>query len=64
MYFFIFKLNNRYVCKEVQAQNMSMDKFLQLLCPALEWIVKGLSDGKDSRKLDEIFRWCTLQSLQ
>lgn len=41
-----------------------MDKFLQLLCPALEWIVKGLSVGKDTLKLDEIFRWCTLQNLQ
>lgn len=64
MFYFILKLNNRYVCKEVQAQDMSMDKFLQLLSPALEWIMKGLSDGKDSHKLDEIFRWCTLQSFQ
>lgn len=41
-----------------------MDKFLQLLCPALEWIVKGLSSGKDTLKLDEIFKWCILQNHQ
>jgi len=52
------------VCKEIQTQNMNMEKFLQLLCPALEWIVKGLSAGKDPRSLDEIVRWCTLQNLQ
>ncbi|XP_026817702.1 UPF0505 protein C16orf62 homolog isoform X1 [Rhopalosiphum maidis] len=57
------QLNNRFVCKEIQTQNMNMDKFLQLLCPALEWIVKGLSAGKDPRSLDEIVRWCTLQNL-
>lgn len=58
------KLNNRFVCKEIQTQNMNMDKFLQLLCPALEWIAKGLSAGKDPQSLDEIVRWCTLQNLQ
>jgi len=62
--FLFFKLNNRYVCKEIQSQNMTMDKFLQLLCPALEWIVKGLCAGKDALKLDEIVRWCTLQNGQ
>lgn len=43
---------------------MSMDKFLQLLSPALEWIVKGLCADKDNIKLDEIVRWCTLQNFQ
>jgi len=52
------------VCKEIQTQNMNMEKFLQLLCPALEWIVKGLSAGKDPHSLDEIVKWCTLQNLQ
>lgn len=57
-------MNNRFVCKEIQTQNMNMDKFLQLLSPALEWIVKGLCVGKDTLKLDEIVRWCTLQNFQ
>lgn len=53
------------MCKEVQAQNnMSMDKFLRLLSPALEWIVKGLSTGQDTIKLNEIIKWCTLQNYQ
>lgn len=43
---------------------MNIDKFLQLLSPALEWIIKGLSVGKDSLKLDEIVKWCTLQNIQ
>lgn len=63
VFFFFFKLNSKFVCKEVQTQNnMSMDKFLRLLSPALEWIVKGLSTGQDTIKLDEIMKWCTLQS--
>lgn len=43
---------------------MSMDKYILLLCPALEWIVKGLSTDKNTSYLDEIVRWCTLQNLQ
>lgn len=43
---------------------MGMDKFHQLLCPTLEWIVKGLAAGKDTFMLDEIVKWCTLQNQQ
>ncbi|XP_050438834.1 VPS35 endosomal protein-sorting factor-like [Adelges cooleyi] len=57
------QLSSKYVSKEVQIRSMSMEKYLQLLCPALEWIVRGLCSSLDTPKLDEILKWCTLQKL-
>ncbi|XP_050533919.1 VPS35 endosomal protein-sorting factor-like [Daktulosphaira vitifoliae] len=57
------QINSRYLCNEIQCRNMTMDKFLQLLCPALEWIIKGLCTCVDTVKLDEILKWCILQNF-